>query len=355
MSETTDISALSMVERDELDRLVRLAEEGNFYKLLGTDSQADPKEIQAAFFAHSRTWHPDRFFRRELGDDGERLEMLFVTLTQAYKTLADPAKRRVHDRKLEEVTQKAAATAAAAKPRRSVGSDSRSSNSERSVTQPQTLGDPSGERTRRSLRPNRSYQPAPNNWTKISSSRGGLDRLRAAAAEQIARAKAHYEQAKVEHANGNILRANTAVQLASELDPSNDEYRRLAAEIQVLTRKQMAIQAANQARSAESFHSIKEAITQYRRAADDYKTDDSSVYHRLGLLLLKYEEDERGALAYFRQATHLNPENPEYRASLGALFASLGMDRNARREFQAALKVDKNHEASKEGLKGHKA
>jgi curved DNA-binding protein CbpA len=354
MSETTDISALSALESEELGRLVRQAEDGNYYKLLGIDPQADTKEIQAAFFAHSRTWHPDRFFRRELGDDGERLEMLFVTLTQAYKTLSDPAKRRSHDRKLEEIAQKAAAAAAAAKPRRSLGSDSRSSNSERSVTQPQTLGDPPGERSRRSLRPSRNYQPAPNNWERISSSRGGLERLRAAAAEQLVRAKAHYDQAIVERANGNILRANVAVLLASELDPSNAEYRRLAGEMQLLTRKQMAVQAATQARSAESFHSMKEAITQYKRAADEYQTDDPTVYHRLGLLLLKYEEDERGALAYLRQATHLSPDNPDFHASLGALFASLGMERNARREYQAALKINKNHEASKEGLKGLK-
>jgi curved DNA-binding protein CbpA len=353
MSEPTDTSGLSAQEREELDRLHRLAEEGNYYRLLGVDPQADAKEIQPAFFAHSKTWHPDRFFRRNLGDDGERLELVFVTLTQAYKTLSDPQRRRAHDRQLEELAQKSAASAAQDE-RRAARREASLGSTERSVTQPQTAGQGSSERPQKALRPNRSYQPAKNSWSRTSQSRQGFERLRAAAAEQIKRARDHYEQAQAEVAAGNILRANTVILLASEMDPSNEEYKALAAKIQTLTKKAMAVQAANQARSAETFHSVKEAITQYKRAADDYESDDPQVYFRLGLLVLKYEEDERGALGYLRQAVLLRPENPDFRTALGDLYASLSMERNARREYQAALKADKNHQGARDGMKNLK-
>lgn len=89
---------LSEEQRAELDRLEGLLESASVYELFGIETEADANAVQDAYYDLSRRWHPDRFFRMELGDDGARIEQLFVAITHAYKVLSDPLKRRDYDR-----------------------------------------------------------------------------------------------------------------------------------------------------------------------------------------------------------------------------------------------------------------
>ena len=45
--------------------------------MLEIDRKADVKEIKRAYFLLSKEFHPDRFFRRELGTFGVRIERIF--------------------------------------------------------------------------------------------------------------------------------------------------------------------------------------------------------------------------------------------------------------------------------------
>ncbi|MDP6934001.1 MAG: J domain-containing protein, partial [Myxococcota bacterium] len=78
---------LSQEQSVELERLHGLVESGTYYELLSVAPNAPSKEIQKAYYGLTRVWHPDRFFRIELGDSSEKLQSVFAAITQGYRTL----------------------------------------------------------------------------------------------------------------------------------------------------------------------------------------------------------------------------------------------------------------------------
>ena len=69
----------------------------SYYQLFGLRQGAESKDIRRAFFRFSKTFHPDRFFRQELGPLKERLEAIFRWVNEANQILSDPKQRSAYD------------------------------------------------------------------------------------------------------------------------------------------------------------------------------------------------------------------------------------------------------------------
>ena len=61
---------------------------GTYHEILGVDAGADQRTIKKAYFQLSREFHPDRFFRAELGSWADRLSLIFKTILGAYEALS---------------------------------------------------------------------------------------------------------------------------------------------------------------------------------------------------------------------------------------------------------------------------
>jgi curved DNA-binding protein CbpA len=72
----------------------------SYYALFGLTPEASRKEIRNAYFALSKRYHPDLFFRKVLGDFGPMIEKIFQRTTKAYQTLSDRNKKEDYDRSL---------------------------------------------------------------------------------------------------------------------------------------------------------------------------------------------------------------------------------------------------------------
>ncbi|RAL25467.1 hypothetical protein DL240_04445 [Lujinxingia litoralis] len=72
----------------------------NYYELLGVPDDCARRELRNAYFAMSKRYHPDRFFRKLLGDYEMRIEKIFQRITRAYQTLSNRNKRRDYDASL---------------------------------------------------------------------------------------------------------------------------------------------------------------------------------------------------------------------------------------------------------------
>eukprot|EP00300_Choanocystis_sp_HF-7_P001462 c11180_g1_i2.p1 GENE.c11180_g1_i2~~c11180_g1_i2.p1 ORF type:complete len:123 (+),score=20.79 c11180_g1_i2:196-564(+) len=66
----------------------------DYYKVLGINRTATPREIKSAYHAMALEWHPDKY----KGEDLEMAERKFHEIVVAYETLSDPEKRAKHDR-----------------------------------------------------------------------------------------------------------------------------------------------------------------------------------------------------------------------------------------------------------------
>jgi tetratricopeptide (TPR) repeat protein len=79
-----------------LELYYRLDTQDN-YQLLGIPRNADRRAVKAAYYEKVRTFHPDRYFGKDLGPFRGKLEECFARLTAAHDTLATVARREEYD------------------------------------------------------------------------------------------------------------------------------------------------------------------------------------------------------------------------------------------------------------------
>ena len=72
----------------------------DYFWTLGVERDATPTDIDRAYDAHARSFHPDRY--RYSSDEDRRLaQEIFERLGEAHRTLSDPARRRAYVAKIE--------------------------------------------------------------------------------------------------------------------------------------------------------------------------------------------------------------------------------------------------------------
>ncbi len=85
----------------EIQALVKILDELDYYQILHLEEEATQSEIKRAYFATSRTFHPDanRHLDGELRDHCMRISK---RVTEAYCVLRDPRRRKAYDAQREE-------------------------------------------------------------------------------------------------------------------------------------------------------------------------------------------------------------------------------------------------------------
>lgn len=96
----SDIAEPADLTEDQRKRILFVEhnlERWSYYRLLGVKRTAPASDIKAGYFKVSREFHPDAFFRKNLGSYKDRVERIFKTMKIAYDTLSDPQEREKYD------------------------------------------------------------------------------------------------------------------------------------------------------------------------------------------------------------------------------------------------------------------
>jgi DnaJ-class molecular chaperone len=80
----------------EIIRLESLMTTPDLFSLFGLPGGAPAEEVKASFFRMCTRLHPDRHFRKNLGEWKPRLDRVFHYLLRAHQTLTDPARREAY-------------------------------------------------------------------------------------------------------------------------------------------------------------------------------------------------------------------------------------------------------------------
>jgi len=278
------------------------------YEMLQVGRRAEPKEIKRAYFKVSREFHPDSFFRKNLGSYKQKIEAIFKRVSQAYEVLGNEQKRAAYDRTLpyepspeeiEEQRQVALQQERAKKLRK--------------------------ERRQRLLK----HSP-------VVARKG--------------QARKHYDDAKSWFEQKEYTKAANSIRLALTLDPQNEDFKKLLDEVAPKADEIRADNDYRRGRMEESMGRIEEAITAYLRSIEA-NPNDARVLHRVASLLLEMRREMRQALTFSRKANQLEADNPEYLLTLAKLYTELNMKKNAIREYTRYLVLNPLDERSEEVLK----
>jgi curved DNA-binding protein CbpA len=89
----------SAARRAEMERRLQTVDQENYFELLGLAQDATHDQVQKAYFAIAKMWHPDRL-PADLDDLKPHISRAFSRFNEAYQTLNDPLKRAEYTQSL---------------------------------------------------------------------------------------------------------------------------------------------------------------------------------------------------------------------------------------------------------------
>jgi len=102
-AETADNAAKELADLEAF--LERLSQAADHYEVIDLSPQAESNEIKLAYYALARRYHPDRFHIQSGTPQHARISSAFARVTQAYETLTDPNARSAYDAALRRSRQ----------------------------------------------------------------------------------------------------------------------------------------------------------------------------------------------------------------------------------------------------------
>jgi curved DNA-binding protein CbpA len=273
-----------------------------YHEILGVAPDAELRELRRAYFKLSKEFHPDRWFRKNLGPFTERVERVFRKIAEAFELLSDPSARQEMLRAMEAEGGGPAASGGAA---------------------PQLQG----KRT-------------PHAFSLLAR----IDR------ERRRKARQYHELGVAAVAEERWVEAARQLRLAIACDPANEDYKGDFAEA---NRNANEILFEKYAREADSHFQLGEYVEAYKRYEDALhrKPFDAEANHRAARLAWKVENDLKAAKEYAARACEVEGSTAAYRKTLGQVYAAAGLHKNAARELEEAARLDPRDEETKLELK----
>lgn len=284
------------VQRRILDVESRLG--CSYPEILGVAPDADGLAIKKAYRALSRDFHPDRYFRKQIGGFKPRLEAIFKKVLEAYELLSDPNTRAEVQKAMAAGAATAAAEAAAGSPP-----------------------------------PNRPLTP--------------IERLRlrmpfkipeSIMVERRAKARTFYDSARTWAENGHHLEAASSIRLAIAFDPFDELYKSMFAEIQAgVSDKKIAV-LLQTSKDWSQVPEFREGLQQCEEALL-YRPHDPELNETAAVCALALGEKAE-ALEYAERALEHSPDVGRYHRTLARVMAETGDKGHAIRELECALDLD---------------
>ncbi|MGB5373423.1 MAG: DnaJ domain-containing protein [Polyangiales bacterium] len=377
--------------REKILQTFKRADRLNHYELLGVGTDAERSEIRKAYFALSKTFHPDSYYGKRLGSFKAQMEVIFRKVTDAYEVIGRQQKREAYDRylkrsilvsaaeeKISRVEERAQAmskalTRAPIAERQAGPVDSEAPSRDWQPTQaPPTKttsvvpGTPERDRMQRkrellerklrgrSMGPRKKSGPVrstPAPTAKVGAKTALRDLTRslkrtAGLTGGVDRAEHHIEAARVAEAKGDLAAAATALRMAITLDSSRtdvqEQYRRVNSHLRVqlidIHREQATYEEQNNLWSAASISWAKVA---------EAAPEDPVAPRRAARALLSAGGDLRKARDFAQRSLDLAPDSLEARVLLARIYIHAGMDNSAAKELDEAAKLDPGHEMVK--------
>lgn len=208
-------------EEDVESFLERLSGAQTFYEVLDVSKESSPAQMKLKYYDLARRYHPDRFRKADPALQG-RTESAFARITQAYDTLRDDNLRANYDAKLR-AREKVQRVADAAKPKTPQPAPAKPATTPDKTAAPEGLS--AAQRAEAQFKEGLAALETGDRKMAL-----GLFAAAANAVPKEARYHALYGRLLAEHEHTRRT-AETELQAALKLDPTNGEYRVTLAEL----------------------------------------------------------------------------------------------------------------------------
>jgi len=309
-------------------------EDKTFYEILLLPRNAELRAVKRAYYRLSKEYHPDKFYRKNIGDYKEKLETIFNKVTEAYRTLSDDDARKDYD------------ALVLGKSGRDVASSSEATATVDFVPA--------------ALRKKQSAEGAASSAGSSAKAKGRpkkkapppvfIQNLQKQLASRIAKARKHMEEGEKALAQGRHGDAASNFQLAMTLDPRNTKAKALFTKSRTAHRNGKAEELYRRAQEALLSEDHKRAA-QLLQEAVDCKPTRGKYYSEFAKLINEHTLQQRTALEHMKKAVEVEPRNVEYTMELAAAYVDLGMPTNAVRAYERVLRLEPKNSVAAKALK----
>jgi len=290
----------------ELEQLEGKGDRLTHYELLSVSADADGATIRRAYLEKSKRFHPDAWYRKDLGPYGPMLSKWFKRLSHAYEVLGDEETRAEYDREHRALL----------------------SLNDRGALERRELSRAEDERRARERRERM---------------------LRTKGFARIGAAHKLYEEALELALNGERAQAIAALKAARELDPRRGEIAQKLTELEreaARSRSQLALKAA---REQEEKGDPQTALKTYTQSfqMDPTNAAAAAAAARCAAAL----GDHQQASTFAARAVEVAPDDVDTRFLLASAFVTLGLKVKARAELTRVLQAKPDHKEARALLK----
>ncbi len=337
------------------------------YALLGVSKEADKKTVKRAYFELAAIFHPDRYYKKNLGTFIAKMEVLFTRVTEAHDTLVDAAKRLDYDAYLSEVAttrgmealfERALAESknAAPVPAPHVstvppapvvpqGPTPEEIRARKEALAKRLLGG-------NSIRPEQKSKPpseAPNPL-RYSSTSDAMDALKRRYEQRIEyattqQAKKYIDAAEDALSKNDIVAAASALGIAVKFTPDDVGLAMRYQEIKNKADAMMCDSYAKQAAYEEKQGHWQDAARSWQKVAKIRVTDQRAHERAANALWRMDDGDLHAAAEHAKQAITLSPQTLENHITLVEVYLKAGLTASARRAAEAAQQIDAKNPA----------
>lgn len=366
-------------KRRILDFFYRL-DELTYYELLGVAPDADKKQIKAAYYAVAPDFHPDKFFRKQLGSYRPKIEAIFARFTLAQDVLTVAQRRTEYDEYLAQtqrnrnasavldqakqeveailaaVEQAAAQALAAQQAAAPQASRPASGRAPLPVAPTQGLSQEELLRQRREAlarklmggrrpgapgaAPSQPTAPAPMDPAIAERASEALRQRQEAAIADAKRAQVnkYLEAGRAAMASADFAGAANSFRIASSLAPDDAAVQASCNEALQKVAVALADGYWKQALYEEGNNRWAEAALSFSKVCTG-RPDDAHAHERVAFATLKSAGNSRRAVDFARRAIELEPKRPEFRVTLARAYAAAGLEKSASSELDRALEL----------------
>lgn len=329
-----------------------------YHELLGVPPGAEPRVVKRAYFKLSKEFHPDRYFRKQIGPFAPRLERIFKKVLEAHEILSDPELRQVANQS-EVVAAENAASAATAGPeaieteRRTdatvgpphapgAGDDAASS------VPASSAADPSPTEAATGGTPAPSGPSAPPLDARAQERRSKLERLKqrmpfkidqAALAARRARAREIFQAAEASLEAGRLNEAEASIRIAITFDPARAEYKEALGVLRIRAAGDRAAKLLETPSDRMSDFELHEVL----RLIEDvlpYRPHDPELNLRAAKVCLQLGRHDE-AIEYVETLLETDPDRADLHSLRGRIELARGAAAAARHAFERALSIDR--------------
>lgn len=293
-----------------------------YHELLGVARDADTKEIKRAYFKLSKEFHPDRYFRREIGSHAKRLEAIFKRILEAYELLSDPTARAE--------VEKSMAAAASARPQ--------PGPTPASGAAPSPPGAP----------------PRPLTKLELLRARMPFKLPESVFAERRQRAREFFDSAQQELARNKFVEAAQTIRLAIAFDPFEDRYRERFADVQARAVELRAEALVAEAEAATTAGGITDdrRYAQVLRLYEEallYRPHDPALNDRAARAAIHCKQLTK-AVEYAETALAHSPEVAQHHVTMALVHRARGNQGHAIKSLEQAISLEKECEEARKLL-----